>query len=233
MIVARSAIINARVKRILIERACAGCDQVIAHAARCWFWEQGKNRRSLWRNPRIRDQISRESGPAGSRSTVACERVKNLTVHGTESSQILAKVAVTRFSKTTSALHQSGRNRVLIGYTLLLLRTLVVAKKEEFILNNGAADRSSKLLPRGCSQRNTRLVREGIARLLVAITIIVEAAAVQFIRTGLNGHLHRACRGFAGLGIVILQRNFCFADRVQVGIYNDNAQNRILVVRTV
>jgi len=63
---------------------------------------------------------------------------------------------------------------------------LIIAKEEELVLEDGAADRSPILLPGRCGERNSRLVRERIARFLVAIAVIVEAAAMEFVRTGLR-----------------------------------------------
>src|SRR6476646_7476568 len=137
----RSAVINARVKRVLFKRACPGRDQVVADPVRRWFWKQGKHRRGLWRNPCVRNQITSERRPAGSRLSVAGQRVEDLAVYKTETGrrrrQILAKVTVAGFSKTTGAFHQSGRNRVLIGDPLNLMCPLIVAKEKQLVLNDG------------------------------------------------------------------------------------------------
>ena len=53
---------------------------------------------------------------------------------------------------------------------------------------------------------------------------------MEIVRAGLRLNFHDACGRFARLRIVVLQRDFCFANRVQVRIHNDNPENRILVV---
>src|SRR5216684_2303019 len=60
-----------------------------------------------------------------------------------------------------------------------------------------------------------------------------EAAAVDVIaaRLGLCGY--DACYGLAKFGVIILQCNLSLRHRVQVRIYHNNSQNRILVVRSI
>ena len=102
----------------------------------------------------------------------------------------------------------------MIGYALLLLRALIIAEEEQLVLDDGAADRSAKLLPRRWRERNSGLVREWVARLLVAIAVIVETASMKFIGPGLDGHLHRSRRRLPGLRVVVLQSNLRFRNGV-------------------
>ena len=151
LIVARSAVINARVKRVLFKGACTCRDQVVCHAPRCGCREQGKHRRGLWRNTCVRNLIVRERRPAGSCRWIAGGRVKNLTVYRTitsrSRSQILAEITVPRFSKTTCAFHQSGRNRVLVRDALLLLGALIIPKEEQLVFDDRSANGAAVLLP--------------------------------------------------------------------------------------
>src|SRR5690349_13869556 len=56
---------------------------------------------------------------------------------------------------------------------------------------------------------------------------------MEIIGTGLGLNLNQTSDGLTGLGVVILESNLGFADGVEVGIDNDNAENWILVIGAV
>ena len=56
---------------------------------------------------------------------------------------------------------------------------------------------------------------------------------MEFVGTGLGLHFDDAGGGLAGFRVVILKGDFGLGDGVEVGVYNDNAEDRILVVGSV
>src|SRR5712671_7978540 len=74
-----------------------------------------------------------------------------------------------------------SRERVQVGDTSSLLGPLIVAEEEEFVLDDGATDRTTKLFPIRCGERDAGLVRKRIPCLLVTVAIVVEAAAVELV----------------------------------------------------
>src|SRR5262249_17089739 len=140
LVVVRRAVVDAGVKRILVERPSAGGDQVVGDAGRRRRREQSEHGRSLRRYERVRDLIIDESSAAGPGRGVARQGIKNLK-------RILAEVAVAWLAESAGAFYLSRRNRVLVGDALLLPSALVVAEEKELVLDDGPADRTAKLFP--------------------------------------------------------------------------------------
>ena len=95
--------------------------------------------------------------------------------------QVFAEVAVARFSESAGAEDLGSRNRVLVRDALLLLGSLIIAKEEQLVFKDGAADRSAKLLPGRGRERNSGLIGEWIASLLIAVAIVIKAAAMEVV----------------------------------------------------
>ena len=56
---------------------------------------------------------------------------------------------------------------------------------------------------------------------------------MNVVAAGLGLRGDHAGHGLTELGVVVLQRYFCFSDRIEVRIHHDDAQNRILIVGSV
>ena len=74
---------------------------------------------------------------------------------------------------------------------------------------------------------------KGIASLLAIATIVVEAAAMEFVGAGLGLDGDHASGGFAELRVVVLKRDLGFLDGVEVRVDDDDSQNGILVVGAI
>src|SRR4029077_9543973 len=124
------------------------------------------------------------------------------------------------------------------GPAVGLTGPLVVAKKEQFVLNDGATDGATELLParrwnKASSDRISRKLRKGIARLLRVGAAEPKSAAMKFIgaRLGLRGDDAGHC--LAEFSVIVLQRDFGFGNGVEVGIHDDNSKDRVLVVSSI
>ncbi len=116
---------------------------------------------------------------------------------------------------------------------MLRPRALVIAKDEELVLDDRAANRAAKLFPICRGKRDSWLVGKGVARLLVAAAMVEEAAAVQLVRSRFGLHSNHARGGLARFRIVVLKSYLGFGDSVKVGVHHDNAQDGVLVIRAI
>ena len=111
--------------------------------------------------------------------------------------------------------------------------SLVIAEEKELVLPDWAAQRSAELLEASIRKRVGWFVLEGIASLLPIAPPIIECRAVKIVRTGLGLDSDHAGDGLAKFRVVILQRHFCFLNRIEVRIDDNDAENRILVIGSV
>ena len=175
---------------------------------------QPQQRLRLRRQPARRDDVAGE--------LLAVRRI--VDVHA-----VRAQVAAAR---------RRGRHGQQLRAPLGGARPLVVAEEKPLVLLDRSADRHAELVALGlgdepAGQRISLELRERVARLELVGLIELERAAVQEVGAGLGLDRHDARRGLAELGIVVLRRDFRFADRFERRVDDDDAENRIAVLRAV
>ncbi len=127
----------------------------------------------------------------------------------------------------------ASRDRHLVGDASALICALVVAKEKQLVLDDRAADGTTILLPGSGREWLAGELGEWIACLLVAVSIIEEAAAVEFVDARLDLNRDRTGDGFADFRVEILVSDLGFLNGVQVRIDDDNPEDGILVIGTV
>src|SRR6266403_5558748 len=72
----------------------------------------------------------------------ACVRVVNQTPAGEADVSVLAQITETGSVRcgVARALYQCGWNRQLVGYSIALASALIIAEKEQFVLDDGTAN---------------------------------------------------------------------------------------------
>src|SRR4029077_20711726 len=80
---------------------------------------------------------------------------------------------------------------------------------------------------------HSRILRKWIAGLQGVRAAEVETAAVNLVAARLRLCCHYAAHSLTEFGVIILQRDFGFRYRIQVGIDHDDAKDRILVVGAI
>src|ERR1700734_1579250 len=136
------------------------------------------------------------------------------------------------------ALHQRGRNGFLVAVAILLPPRLKVAESKQLVLDNRPPQGHAELLPAG---RRDQPAGNGIwVELCERISGCggvgspePESTAVQIVAARLSLYRHRSGNGLAELGVIIAQRYFGFLNGIQIRIYNNNSQNRILIVSAI
>src|SRR5262249_30987742 len=82
-------------------------------------------------------------------------------------------------------------------------------------------------------ERLIRRLRERITCLLAVAAVVIEAAAMEFVGARLGLNRDNAGRGFSEFGIVVLERDLGFLNRVEVRIDDNDSKDRVLVVGAV
>src|SRR4029077_2361123 len=80
---------------------------------------------------------------------------------------------------------------------------------------------------------HSRILRKWIAGLQGVRAAEVETAAVNLVAARLSLCCHYAAYRFTEFGVIILQGDFGFRHRIQVGIDHDDAEDRILIVGAI
>ena len=76
-------------------------------------------------------------------------------------------------------------------------------------------------------------LREGITRLEPVVLVELEHAAEQRVSAGLRLHGHDTGRRLAKLRVVVLRGDLRLTNRLERGVDDDDAQDRIAVLRAI
>ena len=155
--------------------------------------------------------------------------------------RILAEVA-TRDTAGANLCTQAGVHQQFRWHSLRtrnagsLPLPLIVTEEEESIFYGRTADRPAKLVVETAwkycdSEQDWRLKR--IARQIRVAPPIVEGAAMEVVGARLGLRRHHGRYSLAELSVEVLRCDLRLSDRVERRIHNDDAQNRILIVRAV
>ena len=134
--------------------------------------------------------------------------------------------------------HGGGGNGERTAHSVNLPRALIIAEKEQLVLNDGPANCAAELLParswdESASEGIFRKLCEGIPSLISVRATEPEPASVNVIaaRFSLGGNDAGHC--LAEFRVIVLQRYFSFGHCVQIRINHDDSENRILIVGAV
>src|ERR1700733_12053192 len=237
--------VDSRVKAVLLVCPRSRSNKVVEDLRVGGRRKKSKDVGCLLRDIGNRNLIVREWSTA--RAVCPSRRVEDLSscdpyrwVTALLLTQILAQIAKTGriVLGIASTLNKRGRNRQLVGRTVVFARRLVIAKEKQLVLDDWAANGATELLPAiGGNEFPGNRIRSIFGERVAGGSGIgspkPESLPVEVIAAGLRLHCYDSAQRFAELSVIVLQIDLCFLNGVQIRIDDNNSKNRILVVSSI